>query len=134
MFPCLMARNEIPRPLGEGWKSLTHVLSLPSSSASDLALLLLPRHSSLRGLFVPLPHHLCLRALLPDVSLPLVSRPSARRRFMGPVARPVGDVSLRVVVVSPRGDHLVAPLLTPISHMRATRRLLARFSVMVPCV
>ena len=132
MFPCLMARNEIPRPLGGGWKSLTRVLSLPSSSASDLALLLLPRPSSLWGLSVPLPHHLRLRALLPDVSLPSVPRPSARRRFMGPVARPAGDVSLRVVVVSSRGDHLVAPLLTPISHMRAARRLLARFSV--PCV
>ena len=94
---------------GGGWKSLTRVLSLPSFSTPDLTLLLLPRPSSLWDLPVPLPHHLRQRALLPNVSLPSVPRTSARRRFMDPVPRPTGDVSLRVVVGSPRDNDLVAP-------------------------
>ena len=55
---------------------------------------------------LPLLRHLRLRALLPNVSLPSVPRTSARRRFLDPAARPAGDVL----------------------------RLLARFSVRVPCV
>ena len=80
MLPCLMARSEIPRPLGGDWKSLTRVLLSPSSSASNLTLLLLPRPSSLWGLSVPLPHHIRLRALLPNMRLPSVPRTSACRR------------------------------------------------------
>ena len=119
---------------GGDWKSLTRVLSSPSSSASDVALLLLPHPSSLWGWSVPLPHHLRLSALLPNVSLPSVPRTSVRRRFLGPVARPAGDASIRVIVGYPRCDHLVVTLMTTISHMRAARRLFARFSVRVPCV
>ena len=119
---------------GGDWKSLTCVLSSPSSSASDVALLLLPCPSSLWGWSVPLPHHLRLSALLPSVSLPSVPRTSARGRFLGPGARPADDVSQRVVVGPPCGDHLAASLLTHISHMRAASRFLARLSVRVPCV
>ena len=121
MFPCLMARNEIPRPLWGDWNSLTRFLSPPSSSASDLALLLVPRPSSLWGLSVPLPHHLLLRAVLPNVRLPSVPRTSARRHFLGPVDRPAVDVSLQLAVGSSRGDHLVcSPAVDP--HLPYARR------------
>ena len=110
-----------------GWDILTIVLSSPSSFVSDLVLLLL-------GWSVPLPHHLGLSALLPGVSLPSVPCTSARGRFLGPGARPADDVSQRVVVGPPCGDHLAASLLTHISHMRAASRFLARLSVRVPCV
>ena len=133
MFPCLMARNEIPRPLEGGLKSLTRVLSLPSSSASDLALLLLPRPSSLQGRSVFPSHHLHPNAVLHSVNLPSDPRFFVRGHPLRPGARPVVGALPLVAAEVPCGHHRVASPLTPIVHMRSARRFLAHRNVSVPC-
>ena len=117
-----------------GWKILTRVLSSPSSSASDLALLLLPHPSSLRGCSVLLPCHRLLNALLPSVSLPSVPHFFVCSRLLGLVTHPADGALLRVAVEVPCGDHFAASLLTPIAHVRSARRFLARRNVRLLCV
>ena len=98
------------------WKILTRVLSSPSSSVSDLVLLLLFCPSSLRGCSVLLPRHRRLNALLPSISLPSVPYFVAHGCLLGPGTRPADGALFRVAVEVPCGDHFVASLLNPIAH------------------
>ena len=89
-----------------GWKILTHILLLSPSSASDLALLLLPRPSSLQGCSVLTPRHLRLDAVLPSVNLPTVPCFLFSGYPLSPGARPAGDALPLVTVRAALKNHL----------------------------
>ena len=75
-----------------GWTILTLLLSLLSSSVSDLALLLLSRSSSLQSCPIPLSPHLRLNLELHSVSVRSAFCFLFHQCPLSPGARPVGDV------------------------------------------
>ena len=134
MFPCLMARNEIPSPIlgrveNSHPRSIVTLLPRFRLGASLAASSLLPAGP----LCFPIPH-LRLNTVLPSVDLPSDLCFFVRGRPLSPVARPDGGAPPLVAVGVPCGDHLVVSLLIPITHICSARCFLTCQNVSVPCV
>ena len=121
-----MSRNEIPGPLLGGLEDFHPRFTVTLLLHFRLGAFLAASSVLHVGLVRPSTSPSTSQRLLPSVSLPSVPRTAACGRFLGPGSRPTGDVSQRVVVGPPRGDHLAGPFQCYVAYKKSTQVFLQK--------